>query len=699
MLVSSVLTQTTSLTTTTTLKHNPLPLSQLWERLTDALRNIYDAHHVCVAAAQAIAEFTQIDTVVLMQSSLASHFDVWRVRPNQGIEQLRWWDEDESLLASVQDLDSRYLDKSELATSPLSDWIDKTFLFAPFQKSNITITSPGAIGLIDPPVEAGIDTRALGALANYMTIYLERAMLRYKTVQQEITFDVVNDITISLTSTLSLEDIFDRISSPIRRIINVESVSIGLYDSYKEELVFVKALMGPLFADLPELKVKAGQGIAGWVAKHAKPLLVNDVYADERFYSEPDQESGFQTDSILAVPLIAEKDVVGVLEVINKQVGSFDGSDLHLLQAIASPLAIALENARLHTEVVAEKRRIEAIFDNMSEGMLTVDGAGLISSVNDSLLSLLQVDILDIVGTPIETALKARRRDFAAFVRQVMSSKHEVPSLACDVYAEHRADAVPTMVGGAAIREDDGQISETIFVFSDLRQIREVERMRDDFFHNIVHELRTPLATILMYARLLRKSGDNPKKAARFLDTIERESDRLQMMVRQMLALAKLEAREMQRSKEMIDMNRLFDEIVPPLSDAALAKGLTFMGDIRPNLPQLHGDREIIYSIFKNLIDNGIKFTREGAIRVEAWEEEGWLLCEVEDDGIGIPKEAMPNLFKRFYRTQTAVEHGIAGTGLGLYMVKEGIEKHGGTINVRSGVGLGTLFIVRLPVE
>ncbi|MGB1253311.1 MAG: ATP-binding protein, partial [Candidatus Promineifilaceae bacterium] len=534
---------------------------------------------------------------------------------------------------------------------------------------------------------------------HYVTIYLERAMLRYKTVQQEITFDVVNDITISLTSTLSLQDIFNRISSPIRRIVNVESVSIGLYNSEKEELVFVKALMGPLFADLPEVKVKAGQGIAGWVAKHAEPVLVNDVYADSRFYAEPDAESGFQTNSILAVPLIVEKEVVGVLEVINKQVGGFDTADLNLLQAIASPLAIALENASLHAEVVSEKRRIEAIFDNMSEGMLTCDAQGLITSVNDSLLSQLQVDLLDIVGRSVKTAIKARRQDFKSFAHQVLTSTAEVPSLACDVYAEHRADAVPTMVGGAAIREDDGELNEAIFVFSDLRQIREVERMRDDFFHNIVHELRTPLATILMYARLLRKSGDNPEKAARFLNTIERESDRLQMMVRQMLALAKLEAREMQRSKEMIDLNRLFDEIVPPLSDAAVAKGLTFKGDIRPKLPPFHGDREIIYSIFKNLIDNAIKFTKSGAIRVEAWKTAEWLCCEVEDEGIGIPDEAMPNLFKRFYRTQTAVEHGIAGTGLGLYMVKEGIEKHGGTIELRSVVGKGTLFLVRLPLD
>jgi len=225
--------------------------------------------------------------------------------------------------------------------------------------------------------------------------------------------------------------------------------------------------------------------------------------------------------------------------------------------------------------------------------------------------------------------------------------------------------------------------------------------MRDDFFHNIVHELRTPLATILMYARLLRegKAHGDKAKEDRFLGVIERESDRLQRMVRQMLQLAKLEARELQRSAELVNLNLVFDDILPPLADRAMDKGLTFSQRIPPALPPIVGNEEMIYSVFKNLVENAVKFTMSGMVRVEARVENGTVEVVVRDEGIGVPEAAKPNLFKRFYRAQSAVERGIAGSGLGLYMVKEAVVKHNGTIDVESVEGEGTTFTVRLPAS
>jgi signal transduction histidine kinase len=110
------------------------------------------------------------------------------------------------------------------------------------------------------------------------------------------------------------------------------------------------------------------------------------------------------------------------------------------------------------------------------------------------------------------------------------------------------------------------------------------------------------------------------------------------------------------------------------------------------------GNEDTLYLIFKNLVENAIKFTQSGTVYVNAKQVEQHLRVEIRDEGIGIPEQAKPNLFKRFYRAQTAVERGIAGTGLGLYMVKEGVEKHSGTIEVSSEEGIGTTFVVLLPV-
>jgi len=457
-----------------------------------------------------------------------------------------------------------------------------------------------------------------------------------------------------------------------------------------------------MFADLPPIRLRSGQGIAGQVAQTGEPLIVNNVYRDQRFYAGIDQNSGFRTHSILCVPLKVEQRVIGVLEAINKRIGNFHESDLRLLQAIASPLAAAIENARLHGDVLAEKRRVETIFASMSEGLLTVNAEGRVTATNESLLTLLGTEDGDALqGQWAHEVINVETSEtLEAFMERVRHATGDFPQIACDLIHPD-GQRVPVLISGASIKNEAGELEEMIVTFSDLRQIREVERMRDDFFHNIVHELRTPLATILMYARLLRegKAHGDKAKEDRFLGVIERESDRLQRMVRQMLQLAKLEARELQRSAELVNLNLVFDDILPPLADRAMDKGLTFSQRIPPALPPIVGNEEMIYSVFKNLVENAVKFTMSGMVRVEARVENGTVEVVVRDEGIGVPEAAKPNLFKRFYRAQSAVERGIAGSGLGLYMVKEAVVKHNGTIDVESVEGEGTTFTVRLPAS
>jgi GAF domain-containing protein len=148
-------------------------------------------------------------------------------------------------------------------------------------------------------------------------------------------------------------------------------------------------LLGPHFKDLPPIRLKQGQGIAGWVIDNGKHLVINDVYTDDRFYTRIDHQSGFVTRSMVCIPLQVEERIIGVLQAINKQDGNFGDNDLRLLQAIAGPLAAAIENTNLHSDVIAEKRRIETIFASMSEGLLTVNAEGYITQANDALMSIL----------------------------------------------------------------------------------------------------------------------------------------------------------------------------------------------------------------------------------------------------------------------------------------------------------------------
>jgi PAS domain S-box-containing protein len=446
------------------------------------------------------------------------------------------------------------------------------------------------------------------------------------------------------------------------------------------------------------IRLKRSQGIAGWVAENQEPVIINDAYTDQRFFAGVDRRSGFRTNSMICIPLQVEERTIGVLQAINRRSGKFGNHDLQLMQALGGPLAAAIENARLHSDVLAEKRRIETIFSSMAEGLVTINRDGIITRANSAFSTLISVNDENLTGSSLSDQFRVRVGDVDSFIRQILDTNGENAQWVTDIQGDQDR-WIPVLISGARVEDQSGEAEEGILVFSDLTQIREVERMRDDLFNGIVHELRTPLATILMYARLLREGkAQQPAKAERFLGVIERESDRLQRMVRQMLDLAKLDAQEIRQSATPVYLDHLFEEVLPPFADRAVQKGLLFRQRIEADLPPVLGNEEAYLIILKNLIDNAIKFTPSGEVQISVKADKDCVVVEISDEGIGIPTEAIHNLFKRFYRTKTAVEHGIAGTGLGLYMVKENLQNYNGDIIVASEVGKGTTFTLRLPV-
>ncbi len=678
----------------------------IWQELAVELADMFDPHGIYAAVAQKIAEHAGVTAVVGATGAQGRYFDVWICQADGTLNQTRWNSDKASFTPLIQTGKAAYHDKFKLPASQLINselWqLPKQGILAvplPLPGIHDPITPDGILCLIDPTLENPLSPENLPALATNITLALDRAYLRNHVHRQDIEFAVVSEISYALASTLSLQNIYEQLMDPVRRSLDVETISVGLIEESSGDIVFVQVLMGTLFATMSPIRLRAGQGIAGWVAQNRKPLIINDVYHDKRFYSKVDLESGFQTHSMVCLPLQIEDRVIGVVQAINKKVGHFTESDLVLLQAITGPLAAAIENARLHASVIAEKRRIETIFANMSEGLVTIDANGLITNANDSFLTAVGAEASSFIGKEANQAIRFKSSSLAKFSQVVQDAESEgdFPQLATDLI---RVDggAVPVLVSGASVKDENGEMTEMILVVSDLQQIREVERMRDDFFHGIIHELRTPLATILMYARLLREGkAQEREKTDRFLGVIERESDRLQKMVRQMLELAKMEAREFQRSAEPVRLNPILEEMLPPLADRAIEKNLTFRQKIAQDLAPVMGNPETLYLIFKNLVDNAIKFTPAGSVRIDAWQEDAVIFVRVKDSGIGIPPQALPNLFGRFFRAQTAVERGIAGTGLGLYMVKEAIEGYKGTIDVISADGKGTEITVRLP--
>jgi GAF domain-containing protein/FixJ family two-component response regulator len=198
------------------------------------------------------------------------------------------------------------------------------------------------------------DVHLLSALADYAAIAIENARLYEGAHQQAEELSTINEIAQTVTSSLDLDKVIRSVMKGINRILRVETGSLLLIDEEANELVFKITLQGDT-EKLAPYRLKMGQGIAGWVAQQGEPLLVPDVQLDPRHYGAIDEAVGFTSHSIMCVPLTVKEKVIGVIEVINKMDGSssdseaqFTEDDLELLSSMAAPVAIAIENARLH---------------------------------------------------------------------------------------------------------------------------------------------------------------------------------------------------------------------------------------------------------------------------------------------------------------------------------------------------------------
>ncbi len=680
-------------------------LFAMWQDILGDLQDVFDVHFVCASFSYHVAKHTGTRALVAVADSESKSYDLWLTDPAGITSQHRWAREEAGLDPLLDYTRPVILDKLELPAAAIISgrlWLEahRQIVVAPLIQDERPSQAfpPTILILIDPPETPSFDVAIMQPIVDLMRVFLDRAALRQEVDHRTVEFAVITDISHALSATLNVQQIYQLLTGPIRRTLNVETLSIGLIDSVSGDIVFVDTLMGPMFERLPPVRLKRGQGIAGWVAEHQEPVIINNAYSDTRFFSGVDRRSGFRTDSMICIPLKVDERTIGVLQAINRQFGKFTDHDVQLMQGLSGPLAAAIENANLHADVLAEKRRIETLFASMSEGLVTVNRDGIITRANSAFTSLLFDATGAAEGCPLRDLVRTKKGNIDDLINRILSTSEESVQLAADI---PRPDGrpLPVLISGAPVQDETGTAAEAILVFSDLTQIREVERMRDDLFHGIVHELRTPLATILMYSRLLREGKARQQdKAERFLGVIERESDRLQRMVRQMLDLARLETRELQRSPEPVLINSLFDETLPPLAERAVEKGLLFRQRIQPDLPPVMGSIDVYDMALKNLLDNAIKFTPSGSVQIAAWSDDQEVTIEVSDEGIGIPAEAMNNLFKRFYRTQTAVERGIAGTGLGLYMVKENLRSYNGQIAVQSTLGKGSTFTIRLPI-
>jgi len=346
-----------------------------------------------------------------------------------------------------------------------------------------------------------------------------------------------------------------------------------------------------------------------------------------------------------------------------------------------------------HRAAAAEAQaRQDALFDSMIEGVLVLDDDGCVQFANRAFAQMFATTGV-LRGRVLLEAV--RLHEVAEIVERAGQEGRVIDH-------ELRLPGEPErwlQINAAALTSVDRRKLGTILVFHDLTRIKKLERSRQEFVANVSHELRTPLSHIKGYVEtLLDGAKDDPEVSTRFLQTIARNAERLKLLIEDLLTISELESGRVTLNLQTVSLRPLVEKVFDDFKARAEGRGVSLTNDV-PEL-SVRADSIRVEQVLSNLVDNAIKYGRaDGQVTVTAGQgENGKVEISVQDNGPGLPAEALDRVFERFFRVDKARSREQGGTGLGLSIVKHIVLGHGGRVWAKSEPGKGATFFFTLPV-
>lgn len=349
-----------------------------------------------------------------------------------------------------------------------------------------------------------------------------------------------------------------------------------------------------------------------------------------------------------------------------------------------------------YKKVLLEKEETEAVVRSVAEGLVVVDSEGKVVMMNPAAEKMLQVSQKDKVGKPIVEGLK--KEQLVSLAKESADEDKEI-----ELVSPQDETKKILRASSAVIEDKNGRTVGMVSVLSDVTKQKELDQLKTDFVANVTHELRTPLVSAEKSISLLldKSTGQVSETQEEFLTIAQRNLKRLGQLVNDLLDLSKLEAGKMELKRQGASLEKIVDEVIQELGPWIKVKSVNIGKKISSTFPEVNVDSLRIKQVFTNLIGNSLKFTPAGgSITIEALlgdESEG-AIVSVEDTGTGISEEDLPKIFDKFYRAIERSSTDISGTGIGLSIVKEIVEQHGGRVWVESRKGQGARFTFTLPL-
>ncbi|MBN1860438.1 MAG: PAS domain S-box protein [Candidatus Thermoplasmatota archaeon] len=370
---------------------------------------------------------------------------------------------------------------------------------------------------------------------------------------------------------------------------------------------------------------------------------------------------------------------------------------------IVGTLEDITDRKKIWEQLVKSEENYRILAETSADGVFTTDSLGRLTYVNPSFEKLCGRRKSQILATPFRKYLL---EDSVYFFQQIFidvrKKNDKIENVELELVSGN-CDIIPIEVNIAPLTKQT-EFGGVVCTVRDITQRREIEdvlkkneRLKTEFMNIAAHELRSPVTPIKGYLDLIIHDNESNEKIKNWAKISLRNAERLLKLVNDILDVARLDSDTMRFDMEKIDPAEFLNEIVEDMRPAIMNKKLEFHVNIQTQLPHIIGDKNRLSQVMKNLIGNALKFTDCGYIGVEAEKNNNYIQIAVVDTGIGISKDELKKIFTKFYQAYTGEDRNNEGTGLGLFISKEIIKKHNGSIWVESEVGKGSRFIIQLP--
>lgn len=613
--------------------------------------------------------------------------------------------------------------QAEPGTTALTEWLRnddiRSMLLVPLvAQDKVT----GVLALVTISHVRNFDDSEV-AIVRVMAGQLAAAIYSFRITEQaqrrNDELSTLNDIAAAVTSTLDTREIYHLVVKQINEYFHVDAGSLLMLDDETGDLEFVMTLEGGE-EKLAGVRVPAGQGVVGDVARTQHYDIVPDAQHDPRFYRKVSEDVGYVTQSILCAPMIVKGRTIGVIELLNKRDGVFTDEDGERLTRMATTIGVAIENARLFQQVSTGRDRLEAILNSTNNGILMADTHGVVVTANPMAAQLLRMKKTHIIGHQLSDILD----DFRQRTLNI-----SVPSWLNDG-TDYTPSVVELEFGGVQhrfvrhfclpVRDASGIEIGQLALFQDISKERELAQLRDDYTGMLVHDLRAPLTSIMNGVMMVKRGlvGPVSEQQEELLDIAHQGSQAMLEMINTLLDIAKLEQGDLSLNLEPLSPYVLTDEVLARLEPSARGQDVRLLQQLPVGLPPVEADREKLIRVLQNLLDNAIKFSPAGGeiilgsayihmpeepqivqvtlpVTLPALHAGEWLVFWVHDQGPGIPAKYHERIFEKFGQVR---ERKSRGTGLGLTFCKLAVEAHRGQIWLESVEGTGSIFALALPL-